>query len=225
MSSGSSPTSVRDLPEQTRLLLLVAAAEDTGRPDVIAGAAKRLRADIAELEPAEQADLIRVDASEVRFRHPLIRSAVYGTTTFAERRAVHQALADTLKESGEVDRYAWHQAAATLEPDEVVAAELEQAAARARARNAFAAAAAAAERAAELSPSPAERGRRLAEAASDAWLTGLLPQAVRLIAAAEPLVDDPALLANCHRLRGSIELAVGTSTTAIGMLIRRPSAC
>ena len=210
---------VRDLPEQTRLLLLVAAAEDTGRPDVIAGAAKRLGADIAALEPAEQAGLIRVDASEVRFRHPLIRSAVYGTTTFAERSAVHRALADTLKQSGEVDRYAWHLAAATLEPDETVAAELEQAAARARARNAFAASAAAAERAAELSPSPAEKGRRLTEAASDAWLTGLLPQAARLIAAAEPLVDDPVLLANCHRLRGSIELAAGTTTTAINMLI------
>ena len=106
-----------------------------------------------------------------------------------------------------------------MEPDETVAAELEQAAARARARNAFAASAAAAERAAELSPSPAEKGRRLTEAASDAWLTGLLPQAARLIAAAEPLVDDPVLLANCHRLRGSIELAAGTTTTAINMLI------
>ena len=80
-------------------------------------------------------------------------------------------------------------------------------------------ASAAAERAAELSPSPHEKGRRLAEAASDAWLTGLLPQAARLIEAAEPFVDDPVLLANCHRLRGSIELAAGTSTTAINMLV------
>src|SRR5215212_865267 len=63
------------------------------------------------------------------------------------------------------------------------------------------------------------KGRRLAEAASDAWLTGLLPQAARLIEAAEPIVDDPVLLANCHRLRGSIELAAGTSTTAINMLV------
>ena len=50
-------------------------------------------------------------------------------------------------------------------------------------------------------------------------MTGLLPQAARLIEAAEPLVDDPVLLANCHRLRGSIELAAGTSTTAINMLV------
>ena len=53
------------------------------------------------------------------------------------------------------------------------------------------------ERASELSASPEERGRRLAEAATDAWLTGLMPEAARLLAAAEPLVADPVLLANC----------------------------
>jgi DNA-binding CsgD family transcriptional regulator len=210
---------VRELVSATRLLLLVAAADDTGRPDVIAGAARQLDCDFDRLDDAERAGLIRIDAAEVRFRHPLIRSAVYGTATFTERAAVHRALADVLRQAGEIDRYAWHRAAATLEPDEAVATELEEAAQRARARNAFAAAAAAAERSADLSPSPAKKGRRLAEAASDAWLTGLLPQAERLLAAAEPLVDDPVLLANCHRLRGSIELAAGTTTTATAMLI------
>ena len=210
---------VRGLPPETRLPLLIAAADDTGKPDAVAAAARRLGSDLAALDSAEEDGLIRVGAAEISFRHPLVRSAIYGTATFAERRAVHRALAETLKDAGEIDRYAWHLAAATLEPDEEVARELEQAAARARSRNAFAAASAAAERAAELSPSPHEKGRRLAEAASDAWLTGLLPQAARLIEAAEPLVDDPALLANCHRLRGSIELAAGTSTTAINMLV------
>src|ERR671910_764725 len=199
---------VRDLPGDARLPLLIVAA-----------AARRLDSDLAALESAEEAGLVRVETAEIRFRHPLVRSAIYGTATFAERRAVHRALAETLKAAGEIDRYAWHLAAATLEQDEEVARELEQAAGRARARNAFAAASAAAERAADLSPSPHQKGRRLTEAASDAWLTGLLPQAARLIAAAEPLVDDPVLLANCHRLRGSIELAAGTSTTAINMLV------
>src|SRR5215210_7639247 len=198
---------VRDLPADARLLLLIAAA------------ARSLGSDLAALESAEEAGLVRVEAAEIRFRHPLVRSAIYGTARFAQRRAVHRALAETLLDAGEIDRYAWHLAAATLEPDEEVARELEQAAGRARSRNAFTAASAAAERAADLSPSPHEKGRRLAEAASDAWLTGLLPQAARLIEAAEPLVDDPVLLANCHRLRGSIELAAGTSTTAINMLV------
>ena len=210
---------VRGLPLETRLPLLIAAADDTGRPDAVAAAARRLGSDVAALDSAEEDGLVRVGAAEVSFRHPLVRSAIYGTATFAERRAVHRALAETLKDAGEIDRYAWHLAAATLEADEDVARELEQAAARARSRNAFTAASAAAERAAELSESPHEKGRRLAEAASDAWLTGLLPQAARLIEAAEPLVEDPALLANCHRLRGSIELAAGTSATAINMLV------
>src|SRR4029078_2454172 len=78
-----------------------------------------------------------------RFRHPLVGSAIYGTARFAQRRAVHRALAETLMDAGEIDRYAWHLAAAPLEPDEEVARELEQAAGRARARNAFTAASAA----------------------------------------------------------------------------------
>ena len=210
---------VRALPPETRLPLLIAAADDTGRSDAVAAAARRLGSDLAALDRAEDERLIRVGATEISFRHPLVRSAIYGTATFGERHSIHRALAETLKEAGEIDRYAWHLASATLEPDEDVARELEQAAARARARNAFTAASAAVERAAELSPAPNDKGRRLTEAASDAWLTGLLPQAARLIAAAEPLVDDPALLANCHRLRGSIELAAGTSSTAIAMLV------
>ncbi len=210
---------VRDLPADARLPLLIAAADDTGRPDAVAAAARRLGSDLAALESAEEVGLVRVEAAGIQFRHPLVRSAIYGTATFAERRAVHLALAETLKDAGEIDRYAWHLAAATLEPDEEVARELEQAAGRARSRHAFTAASAAAERAADLSPSANEKGRRLAEAASDAWLTGLLPQAARLIDVAEPLVDDPVLLANCHRLRGAIELAAGTSTTAVNMLV------
>ena len=210
---------VRALAPGTQQLLVVAAADDTARPEVVLGAAERLELDVSALDAAEQADLVRVDALEVRFRHPLVRSAIYGTAPFSARRAAHTALAEVLNEAGEIDRYAWHRAAAALGHDEEVARELEQAARRARARNAFAAAAGAWERASELSASPEERGRRLAEAATDAWLTGLMPEAARLLAAAEPLVADPVLLANCHRLRGSIELAAGTTTTVVTMLV------
>jgi DNA-binding CsgD family transcriptional regulator len=210
---------VRALAPGTQQLLVVAAADDTAKPEVVLAAAERLELDVSALDAAEQADLVRVDALEVRFRHPLVRSAIYGTAPFSARRAAHTALAEVLNEAGEIDRYAWHPAAAALGHDEEVARELEQAARRARARNAFAAAAGAWERASELSASPEERGRRLAEAATDAWLTGLMPEAARLLAAAEPLVADPVLLANCHRLRGSIELAAGTTTTVVTMLV------
>jgi DNA-binding CsgD family transcriptional regulator len=210
---------VRGLTAAVQQLLVVAAADDTGKPEVVLGAAERLGLDVAALDAAEQEGLVRIDPIEVRFRHPLVRSAVYGTATFSARQAAHRALAEVLNEAGEADRYAWHLASATVGRDDEVAQELEQAARRARARNAFAAAAGAWERASELSTSSEERGRRLAEAALDAWLTGLLPQAERLIAAAEPLVGDPVLLANCHRLRGSIELAAGTTTAAVRMLV------
>src|SRR5215475_9686259 len=163
---------VRALAPSTQQLLVVAAADDTAKPEVVLGAAERLGLDVSALDAAEQADLVRVDAVEVRFRHPLVRSAIYGTAPFSARRAAHTALAEVLSEAGEIDRYAWHRAAATFGHDE-------QAARRARTRNAFAAAAGAWERASELSALPGERGRRLAEAATDAWLTGLMPEAAR----------------------------------------------
>jgi DNA-binding CsgD family transcriptional regulator/tetratricopeptide (TPR) repeat protein len=210
---------VATLPIETRTLLLVAASDDTGAADVVFGAASRLGVDSGALEAAERAELVRVEGGELRFRHPLVRSAIYGTAMLSERQSAHRALAEVLKTRGEDDRFAWHLAAATVEFDPTVVAELERAAERARSREAFASAAAAYERAALLSEKREDRGRLLAEAAADAWRAGLLPRAGRLIQAAEPLVDDVLLLANCYRLRGAIELAVGTSTTTMPLLI------
>src|ERR671910_584231 len=210
---------VATLPDETRTLLLVAAADDTGPADVIFGAASRLGVDSGALEAAERVELVRVEGGELRFRHPLVRSAIYGTAMLSERHSAHRALAEVLKTRGEDDRFAWHLAAATVGPDPTVVAELARAAERARSHEAFASAAAAYERAALLSESREDRGRLLAEAAADAWRAGLLPRAGRLIQTAEPLVDDVLLLANCYRLRGAIELAVGTSTTTMPLLI------
>ena len=135
------------LPRATRDALLLAAVADS--PDMTAAAVPGLTA--AALAPAETAGLVRVDRSGPQFTHPLVRAAIYHAVPFAERAAAHLKIADSLRD--QPDRYAWHQAAAALEPDEHVASLLEETAAQAQRRGGAAAAARALERAAELSPS------------------------------------------------------------------------
>ena len=114
------------------------------------------------LAAAEHAGVVAVEGNALRFRHPLVRSAVYQGANSTDRRAVHRALAKVLATSGDADRAAWHRAAGALGPDPDAATALDDAAARARDRGAFAAAASALERAAELSAEPEPRARRLA---------------------------------------------------------------
>jgi hypothetical protein len=139
------------LPEDTRRLLLVAAAEPTGDPALLWRAAERLAIDATALEPAESAGLIDIHG-RVRFRHPLVRSATYRAAAPQERRQAHGALAQATDAQIDPDRRAWHLSGATAGSDDAVAAELEHAAARAQARGGLAAAAAFQERDVELHP-------------------------------------------------------------------------
>ena len=142
------------------------------------------------LDAAEAAGLVRAFDGGVEFRHPLVRSTLYRDATFAQRQAVHRALADVFDGEQDADRRAWHRAAASPGQDDEVADELEQAARRARRRSGFAAAARALERAAELSSDDEARGRRLVAAAQDAWLAGGPEQALALLDRADGLVSD-----------------------------------
>ena len=74
-----------------------------------------------DLEAAELAGLVRLESMRVVFAHPLVRSAVEGGATFAQRRRAHLALAAALSPA-DADRRAWHAAAAAVEPDEQLAA-------------------------------------------------------------------------------------------------------
>src|SRR5271154_5234624 len=147
------------LPAATRQLLLVAAAEPTGEPGLVWRAAERLGIGAGALAPAADAGLL-VIGERVMFRHPLVRSAVYGAASPADRRAAHQALADATDPRGGPHPRAWHRAQASPGPDEEVAAELERSAGRAQARGGGAAAAAFLQRSAEPTVEPAPRAQR-----------------------------------------------------------------
>ena len=137
------------------------------------------------LELAAAAGLIDLDANDVRFRHPLVRSAIAQGASAADRRAAHAALATVLGDQH--DRRAWHLAASVLGTDEKIAAELESAAGRAERRGANDAAVAALERAAELSADPGVRGRRLMRASDLAFEFGRRDLLHRLLERAELL--------------------------------------
>ncbi len=155
----------RELPRATQEALLLAAVADS--PD-LAAAIPGLTADA--LASAENTGLIRVDSSGPHFTHPIIRSAIYHAVPFAERASAHRTAAGTLRD--QPDRYAWHLAAAALQPDEHVAALLEGTATQAQQRGGAAAAARALERAVELSPGEGDQARRLLAAATLALSAG-----------------------------------------------------
>jgi len=175
------------LPGPTRTALLLASVADS--PDLTAAAVPGLSA--GALAPAEAAGLIRMDRPGPRFTHPLVRAAVYHAVPFAERAAAHLMIADALRD--QPDRYAWHLAAAALEPDEHVASLLEGSAIRAQRRGGAAAAARALERAAELSPGERDKARRLLAAAGLARAAGQADWVRELAGKVLTLTSDPDL--------------------------------
>ncbi len=152
------------LPAETQLLLVVAAAEPTGEAELLWRAAAELGIAREAAAPAEAADLVRID-TRVRFRHPLVRSAIYRAAPPPDRRRAHRALVEATDPRVDPDRRAWHRAQAVLGVDEDVAAELERSAGRARARGGLAAAAAFLQHATTLTPEPVHRARRALETA------------------------------------------------------------
>jgi len=172
-------------------LLLMAALDEGGGLDEQIEAATAIvgrQVTAADLAPAEAAGLVVVDTAGVRFRHPLVRAAVYATAPAVRRQAAHAALA--LAHADDVERSVWHRAASRSGSDEEIAIELEAAAARAMRRGAPAVAAAALERAAELSSVSSHRGSLLVRAAEMEFELGRATRARELLAEAIPLELD-----------------------------------
>jgi hypothetical protein len=204
----------------TQSLLLVTAAEETGDLAVVLRAAGILGAPSGALDRAERAGLLRVNDHAVNFRHPLVRSAIYQHATFAARRAAHEALAAELHGKQDMDRRAWHLAAAAVEPDFDLAATLAASAETARRRAGPSAAAAALERSAELTPDDSLRGKRLLAAADAAWAARAPERSISLLARADPLIVSRPERAALLYLRGLIELRCGVPDTAYELLLR-----
>lgn len=209
---------VRRLPEPTQRLLLVAAAEDTGDRGVVLRAAATLGCGPADLVPAEAAGLVGVDSRTVRFRHPLVRSAVHQAAPVSLRLVVHTALADALDQPRDADRRAWHHAVVATGPDEAVAVELERTAARAGARSGYAAASAAYERAAQLTPAGHDLARRLVLAAESAAEEGDVDRMASLAGASAGHTDDPGLTVRAGRVRATAAFHRGSLRTARRLL-------
>jgi DNA-binding CsgD family transcriptional regulator len=210
---------VERLPTQTQRLLLLAAAEPVGDPARLWRASALLDIDVGAAAPAEVDGLLEV-GGRVRFRHSLVRSAVYRAASLEERRTAHRALAEATDPEVDPDRCAWHRAQAAVEPDEAVAAELERSANRAQARGGLAAAAAFLERAAGLTVEPTRRGERALAAAQAKQQAGAPDAALGLLAIAEEGPLDQLQRARVDLLRAQIAFAVNRGSDAPPLLLR-----
>jgi DNA-binding CsgD family transcriptional regulator len=193
------------LPRDARRLLLLAAAEPLGDPALLWRSARELGIPETAANTVESEGWLTLDGA-VTFRHPLVRSAVYGSAEPTQRREVHRALADATDPELDPDRRAWHRAQATSVPDEQVAAELERSAGRAQARGGLGAVAAFLERAAALTPEPAHRAQRLLAAAGAKRDAGDLGAALGLLASIEAGALDELGRARVDLLRAQIAL-------------------
>jgi DNA-binding CsgD family transcriptional regulator/tetratricopeptide (TPR) repeat protein len=209
---------IRALPDSTRQLMLLAAADPTGDSTLLWRAAQTRGLMREAADPARECQLLEV-GSGVRFRHPLVRSAAYAAGSPEERRVAHQALAGVTDADSDPDRRVWHLAAATTGPDEEVAAELERSAERAEARAGVGAAAAFLQRAAALTSDPGLRADRALAAAHAHLHAGTFEAARGLLAGAEADAVDDLQRTRAAQLRGEIDRTATSGSEAPALLL------
>jgi DNA-binding CsgD family transcriptional regulator len=207
------------LPEHTRMLLLVAAADPVGDPLLMWRAADRLGIGVSAAASAEEDGLLTI-GGRVTFRHPLVRSAIYRSASVQDRRAVHLALAQATDMDADPDRRAWHLASAAHGADEEVALELERSAGRAQARGGLAAAAAFLQRAVALTGDVTRRADRALAAAHASLEAGAFDVALGLLATAEAGSLDELQRARVDLLRAEAAYAQNRGSDAPPLLLR-----
>ncbi|GAA3340481.1 LuxR family transcriptional regulator [Amorphoplanes nipponensis] len=214
------------LDDDTRRALVLAAAAVGGDTATLLVAARARGLQLRDFAPAEKQDLITIDDRRIEFRHPLLRSVVYHGAAMDDRCAAHSALAAALADvpgDAAADARAWHLAAATLAPDEQVAAELEHAALRASRRAGYVAAARAFGQAARLSRGP-ERARRLLRAARCWQLAGHNDQVLPLLDEALPLTADPGRRALIQHMSAYVRMWRERPDGVLPFLVRSAAA-
>ena len=209
---------ILQLPADTQLLILAAAADPVGDPIVLHRAAETLAVDMPAADAAVDAGLLQL-RSRVEFAHPLVRSAAYRAAAADDRRRVHRALAQATDAEEDPDRRAWHRARAAAGPDEAVALELEQSAGRAQTRGGLAAAAAFLQESVALTRDPARRADRALAAAKASLHAGAFDWADRLLAAAESCGLDESQRAKTDLLRAQIALVSRAGREASRLLL------
>jgi DNA-binding CsgD family transcriptional regulator len=206
------------LPSDTQLLVLIAAAEPLGDPELLRRAADALGIGMRATVPAVDAGLLRL-SSRVEFTHPLVRSATYSNASADNRRRAHRALCEATDAHQDPDRRAWHRARATFGPDEDVAAELERSADRARARAGLTAAAAFLTRATQLTPLPPTRTRRALAAALANVQAGAFDTAHTLLTIARDKPADERQRAQIDLVSAQLAFASSRGSDATPLLL------
>ena len=212
---------VRALPVPTQRLMLLAAADPTGDATLLWRARRALGWARLPAAAADAEQLLEI-GSQVRFRHPLVRSAAYAAGSPQDRRAAHLALAAATDARADPERRVWHLAAAATGPDEDVAAELEQAAGRVQARAGLAAAAA------FLAAVGGVDRRRRDGAPNGPWrpprrnlYAGAFDSALGLLAAGGGHAVDDLQRARVEQLRGQVDRASQPGRRGAGAAVAR----
>ena len=206
------------LPARTRLLVQLAAADPSGDRSLVWRAAGRLGIQLDAAAPAVELGLVEFGV-QVRFRHPLARSAAYKSAPLPYRQQIHAALAEVTDPNADPDRRAWHLAQAAPGPDEEVAVELERSAGRAQARGGLAAAAAFLERSVALTTDPAKQAERILAAAQANLQAGSFGKAMESLAIAEAAPLDEFQSTRVALLRAHVALAWGRTGDAPQLLL------
>jgi DNA-binding CsgD family transcriptional regulator len=206
------------LPPATGTWLLLASAASGDDPAALWRAATLLGLEPDAADPAVAQDIVSVDP-RVAFRHSLIRSAVYEGARPGDRRRVHEALASIARQDCNPDEAAWHRAAASVVPDEDVAADLERSAVRAERHGGYVAQATFLARAADLTPDPRSRAVRLLAAAQAYLVAGDGALAEAMLDLAAPRLAEAGLHVAAQRLRASIAVFFSRHKDAPGLLL------